>query len=78
MSQTNLFIGLRSFCSASSPPPSIKPSTDSADNKSEADADCEVKTFGGYTFKEEDIKGNRGGQDGLLLMAYTCGVCDTK
>ena len=78
MSQTNLFIGLRSFCSASPPPPSIKPSTESEDNKSEADADCEVKTFGGYTFKEEDIKGNRGGQDGLLLMAYTCGVCDTK
>ena len=71
-----MFIGMRSFCSASSPPPSIKPSTESEDNKSSADS--ETKTFGGYTFKEEDIKGNRGGQDGLLLMAYTCGVCDTK
>ena len=38
----------------------------------------EVKTFGGYTFSEDQIKGNTRGQDGLLLMAYTCGKCEHK
>ena len=31
-----------------------------------------------YVFKEDEIKGTTRGKGGLLLMAYTCGVCDTK
>jgi len=31
-----------------------------------------------YTFNQDEIKGNRRGQEGLLLMAFTCSKCETK
>ena len=31
-----------------------------------------------YTFTEDQIKGTRRGTGGLLMMAYTCSVCETK
>ena len=31
-----------------------------------------------YTFSEDDIKGTTRGRGGLLMMAFTCTVCDTK
>ena len=55
---------------SSSPPPAA-PMTNTDD-------DTKVKKFGGYKFTEEEIKGNRTGQDGLLMMAYTCGKCESK
>ena len=63
----NRFSPARWFTSISSqgPPP---------DSGNDNDTD-----FGSqYSFKESEIGGNRTGQDGLLLMAYTCAKCDTK
>ena len=46
--------------------------------KEEAAEEQKKKSAAKYTFTQDEIKGNTRGHKGLLLMAYTCGVCETK
>ena len=61
----------------SSAPPPAKPISD-ADQDNEKSQESSTKTYGDYSFTEDEIKGTTRGQDGLLLMAYTCGKCEQK
>ena len=54
---------------SSTVPPPAKP-TDTED--------AQKLVVGDYEFSDADIKGTRRAQEGLLLMAYTCGKCEHK
>ena len=69
--------GPSQFFMFSSAPPPAKPISDT-DQDNDKTQESTTKTYGNYSFEEDQIKGNKRGQDGLLLMAYTCGKCDRK